>query len=116
MKKIKTLTSIPAVARVFKLWPGLIALLSLLALWGEGTVHPERSPRPLLSAGQVALPELRAVPAPTPGPGLLGSPEAPPSAALPAPGQAVSTVVGQAQRGALYPDLKVLGRFQTDGA
>ena len=88
----------------------------MLALWGEGAVHPERASRPLLSAGQIALPEVRAVPAPTPGPGLLGSPEAPPSAVLPVPGSQAEPVLGQAQRGAPYPDLKLLGRYQTDGA
>ena len=121
MKKMKTPPPTFPLARFLKLWPGLIALLSLLALWGEGAVNPgggrpERGPRPLLSAGQVASPEVRAVPAPTPGPGLLGSPEAPPSAVLPVPGSQAEPVLGQAQRGAPYPDLKLLGRYQTDGA
>jgi hypothetical protein len=114
MKKMKTLT--PPLALLLKLWPGLIALVSLLALWGEGVQHPERSARMLLSAGQTALPELRAVPAPTPGPGLVGSPDAPPRAALVMVDRGTSVVLGQAQQGAPYPDLRLLGRDQTDGA
>ena len=36
-----------------------------------------------MSAGQPALPELRAMPAPTPGPGLLSAPDAAAEVALP---------------------------------
>lgn len=116
MKKLKTIPAAVPLARLLRLWPGLIALVSLMALWGEGAVHPERSARVLLTAGQAALPELRAVPAPTPGPGLLESPETPPSAVLAVLNRGTSVVVGQAQQGAPYPDLKLLGRYQTDGA
>ena len=65
-------------ARFLKLWPGLIAVFSLMAVWGNQTTHPEGL-RTLMSAGQAALPDLRAMPAPTPGPGLLAAPEPEPA-------------------------------------
>ena len=96
-----------------KLWPGLIALLSLVAVWGHQTPHPD-GPRTLLTAGQAALPELRAMPAPTPGPGLLSAAEAEAAIELPTPAQG-EVVLGQAQREDYAPDLTALGRQQTDG-
>jgi len=109
----KPLLLSPALARFLKLWPGLIAALSLIAVWGNQTPRPE-GPRTLLSAGQTALPELRAMPAPTPGPGLLSAPDAAAEVALPVQ-QRVDVLLGAAQQPPDMPDLTALGRQQTDG-
>ncbi|WP_161880422.1 hypothetical protein [Deinococcus alpinitundrae] len=109
----KTLLLSPVLARFLKLWPGLIAAFSLMAVWGNQVTHPE-GPRTLMSAGQTALPELRAMPAPTPGPGLLSAPDAVPEVALPVL-RRTEVLLGGAQRPAGTPDLTALGRQQTDG-
>ena len=103
----------PALARFLKLWPGLIAAFSLMAVWSTQVTRPE-GPRTLLSAGQAALPELRAMPAPTPGPGLLSAPEPVPEVPLPVQRRA-DVLLGSAQQPAGTPDLTALGRQQTDG-
>ncbi len=111
---MKTSALLPSgLARFLKLWPGLIAVFSLMAVWGNQVGHPE-SPRTLMAAGPAALPDLRAMPAPTPGPGLLAAPE--PEAGLTPPSLHLAAVsLGRPQRGAPAPDLAVLGRQQTDG-
>ncbi len=103
----------PMLARFFKLWPGLIAVFSLMAVWGNQVSHPE-GPRTLLSAGQTALPELRAVCAPTPMPSLVAAPEEKARLPLPAP-RYTEAPLGKAQRLTPTPDLTALGRQQTDG-
>lgn len=112
MKK-KILLLSPPLARFLKLWPGLIAVFSLMAVWSSQVTHPE-GPRTLMSAGQTALPELRAMPAPTPGPGLLSVPDEAPDVALPVQRRA-DVLLGAAQRPPGTPDLTALGRQQTDG-
>ncbi|AWN23853.1 hypothetical protein DKM44_11955 [Deinococcus irradiatisoli] len=103
----------PVLARFLKLWPGFIAAFSLLAVWGNQVGHPE-GPRTLMSAGQAALPELRAAPAPTPLPSLMAAPEEQARPTPPVLPQAEARL-GQAQRMPQAPDLTALGRQQTDG-
>ena len=101
-------------ARLLKLWPGLLAVFSLLAVWGNQVSHTEGGPRTLMTAGQAALPELRAMPAPTPGPSLLASPQEALTVRPPVV-QQPDVLLGQAQVQAEMPDLTALGRQQTDG-
>lgn len=111
---MKTLPPSPhLLARFVKLWPGLIAALSLLAVWGNQTPHQDGQ-RTLMTAGQAALPELRAMPAPTPGPSLLATPQE--ELTVDAPSyQRTALLLGQAQLEPRMPDLTALGRQQTDG-
>lgn len=103
----------PTLARFLKLWPGLIAAFSLMAVWGNQATRPE-GPRTLMSALPTAPAELRAVPAPTPGPGLLSAPGDVPDMALPVQRRA-DLLLGAAQLPPRTPDLTALGRQQTDG-
>ncbi len=101
-------------ARFLKLWPGLIAAFSLMAVWGNQTPHPEQPQRTLMSALPAAPAELRALPTPTPGPGLLSAPDQAPDVALPVQ-RRTDVLLGAAQLPPRMPDLTALGRQQTDG-
>ncbi|WP_295823460.1 hypothetical protein [uncultured Deinococcus sp.] len=96
-------------------WPGLLTVLSVLAVMlGTPARVPEQAPR--LTAGTVTplTPELRAVPQPSPGVPVLPPP-------APLPEWAGPTVLMAALCTAMWgvqaqrPDLTVLGRRQTDG-
>lgn len=113
---IKTPPPLPAILTSFvKLWPSLIAALSLVAVWGsQSTTAEQRNQRTLMSAGQWALPELRAVPAPTPAQGLAAAPNE--TLRVEVPTFTRRTLpLGHSQIPPRMPDLQVLGRQQTDG-
>ena len=96
-------------------WPGLLTVLSVLAVMlGTPTRVPEQAPR--LTAGTVTplMPELRAVPQPSPGVPVLPPPAPRPEWAVPMPLLAALFTATWAAEGR-RPDLTVLGRRQTDG-
>ena len=96
-------------------WPGLLTLLSVLAvLLATPAPTPEGTPR--LSAGTVApaLPELRAAPQSAPTAPLL-TPPAPEPFRLAQPRQENVLLVRHWVDPFLPLDLSTLGRLQTDG-
>lgn len=99
-------------------WPGLLTLLSVLAVVvGQQAPAPAEGtsgPRVAAAPAAPALPELRAAPAPTPAPGLL---TAPPPEPLWAPAQAQRRAAPATRWTApsLPRSLALLGRRQTDG-
>lgn len=100
------------------LWPGLLTLLSVLAVALGMPVHPAEGNGQRLSASNVApaLPEVRAMPQPGPGvPVLTPPPPAETFRAVRAPGSRQSVRWTWSQPAPLS-DLTVLGRRQTDGA
>ncbi|GGL99801.1 hypothetical protein [Deinococcus aerophilus] len=96
-------------------WPGVLTLLSVLAVvLGTPVRPPDLGPR--LSASNVApaLPELRAAPQPGPTAPVLGAPPTEsfrPSGA----GRRSGSVLTRWEAPHLRPELTVLGRRQTDG-
>ncbi|GHF28304.1 hypothetical protein HNQ07_001012 [Deinococcus metalli] len=96
-------------------WPGLLTLLSLLAVvLGTPARVPEQAPR--LTAGNVTplTPELRAAPQPSPGVPLLAPPAPTPEWAQ-RPALLASRFFWAWSPPAQRLDLTVLGRRQTDG-
>ncbi|WP_245593117.1 hypothetical protein [Deinococcus frigens] len=96
-------------------WPGVLTLLSVLAVVLGAPVHPpETGTR--LSASNVAppLPELRAMPQPGPGAPVLTPPPAEPFRVLRAR-QVGRDAHWSWTQPAPLSDLNVLGRRQTDG-
>lgn len=96
-------------------WPGLLTVLSLLAVLLGHQPHPTE-PGKRLTAGNVtpALPEIRPAPQPLPGPAL---PAGPPPEPWPTLGQ--SKLSDPTERRWTAPTLPrtlaLLGRRQTDG-
>ncbi|MBB5232800.1 hypothetical protein [Deinococcus budaensis] len=97
-------------------WPGLLTLLSVLAVWlgQQPPVAADAGPRVTAGAQAPVVPELRPAPTPTPGPALLTAP--PPAAVWAAP-LAPPSPAGAPRWAAphLPRTLALLGRRQTDG-
>lgn len=109
--------SLPSVTlRAWRAWPGLLTLLSLLAVLLGHQPQPGEGTGTRLTAGNVAptLPEVRPAPQPLPGPGLLAG--TPPEPVRP-PGLQTGLNTGRTLWTAphLPQTLALLGRRQTDG-
>lgn len=95
--------------------PGVLTLLSLLAVvLGSQPPVPDLAPRMTAGAVMPSLPELRAAPAPAPAvPLLTGTPPEP--FRLSSGGRALGAELRPWTDPVRAPDLRVLGRRQTDG-
>ncbi|ASN80878.1 hypothetical protein [Deinococcus ficus] len=95
--------------------PGVLTLLSLLAVvLGSQPPAPDTAPRMTAGAVMPSLPELRATPAPAPAvPLLTGTP--PESFRLSSAARELGAALRPWTDPVRAPDLRVLGRRQTDG-
>lgn len=106
----------PPWCSALRAWPGVLTLLSVLAVVLGHPTHTADGSGPRLTASNVTptLPELRPAPQPAPGPGLLAAippePPRPPGIRGPVPLPVPAWVSPTPPR-----SLALLGRRQTDG-